>query len=57
VEDIVKLAPRWQDEIYAFPDAIEVKRPIKVHGPVLGVVNRDRSLHIYPLGDKIGERL
>jgi hypothetical protein len=39
VEDIEKLAPRWQDEIYTCLNAIEVKRPIKVHGLVLGVVD------------------
>jgi len=46
-----------RDEIYACPSAIEVERPVKVHGLVLGVVNRDRSLHIRPLNDEVGKRL
>ena len=53
----MKLVPRWRDEIYACPSAIKVERPVKVHGSVLGVVNRDMSLHIRPLNDEIGERL
>jgi hypothetical protein len=57
VRDIAKLIPRWRDEIYACPSAFKVKRPIEVHGPMLGVVNQDRSLHIRPLGNEVGERL
>ena len=57
MKDIAKLIPRWRDEINACPSAIEVKRPIKVHGPVLRVVDWDMSLHICPLGDEIGECL
>jgi hypothetical protein len=53
----VKLIPRWRDEIYACPSAFEVKRPIEVRGPMLGVVNQDRSLHIRPLGNEVGKRL
>ena len=57
MEDIAKLIPRWRDEIYAYPSTVEVGRPIEVHGLVLGVVDWDRSLHIRPLGDEIGECL
>ena len=57
VENIAKLIPQWQDEIYTYPSAIEVDRPIKVHGPLLRVVDRDRSLHIRPLDDEVGEHL
>ena len=49
--------PRWRDEIYACPSTIKVERPIEVHGPVLGGVDQDRSLHIRPLGDKISKCL
>ena len=57
MEDIAKLIPRRRDEIYVSPCAIEVERPIKLHGQVLGVVNQDRSLHIRPLSDEIGKRM
>ena len=53
----MKLIPRWRDEIYAYPSTVEVEGPIEVHGPVLGVVDQDRSLHIRPLGDEVSERL
>ena len=56
-EDIEKLIPQWQDEIYASPSTIEVERPIEVHGLVLGVVDQDRSLHIHPLHNEVGEHL
>ena len=57
MEDIAKLIPRWRDEIYTYPYAIEVERPVEVHGLVLGVVDQDRSLHIHPLSNDVGERL
>jgi len=57
LEDIAKLIQRWRDEIFSYPNTIEVERPIEVHGPVLGVVDQDRSLRIRPLDDEIGERL
>jgi hypothetical protein len=53
----VKLIHRWRDEIYAYPSAIEVERPVEVYGLVLRVVDRDRSLHIRPLGDEVGKHL
>ena len=57
MKDITNLIPRLRDEIYTCPSAIEVERPIDVHGPVLRVVDQDRILHIRPLGDEVGERL
>ena len=57
MEDVAKLIPQWRDEIYACPSTVEVERPIEVHGPMLGVVDQDMSLHIRPLGDEIGECL
>ena len=53
----MQFIPQWRDEIYAYPSIDEVERPVEVHGPVLGVVDQDRSLHIRPLGDEIGECL
>ena len=53
----MKLIPRWRDEIYTYPSAVEVVGPVDVHGLVLGVVGRDRSLHIYPLNDEVSECL
>ena len=43
--------------LFRSPSTIEVERPVKVHGLVLRVVDRERSLHIRPLGDEVGERL
>ena len=57
MENVAKLIPQWRDEKYACPSTVEVERLVEVHGPVLGVVDQDRSLRIRPLDDEIGERL
>ena len=54
-KDVTEFVPCWGDEIYAC--AVEIEGSIKVHGPVLRMIGQDKSLHIRPLGDEIGERL
>jgi len=56
-KDVAKLFPRWGNKIYACPSTINVQRSIEVHSPVLGMIGRDRGLHIHPLSDEIGEHL
>ena len=56
-KDIAEFIPFWRNEVYTCPSAIEVEGYVKVHSPVLGMIDRDRSLHICPLSDEIGEHL
>jgi hypothetical protein len=57
LKDVAKLVARWGNKIYACPSAINVEGSIEVHSPVLGMINRDRGLHICPLSDEISEHL
>jgi hypothetical protein len=56
-KDIAELIPRWRNKVHACPGTIDVMGTVEVHGPVLEVINRDRSLHICPLSDEISECL
>ena len=57
LKDVAKLVPRWRDEVYAYPYAVEIEGSIKVHGLVVRMIGQDRSMHIHPLSDEISERL
>jgi hypothetical protein len=56
-KDTVELIPGWRNKVHACPGTIDVMGTVEVHGVVLGVINRDRSLHIRPLSDETSECL
>ena len=57
LEDISEVIPYWRNKKDTYPSTIKVERAIEVHDPVLGSVGWDRSLHVGPFGDEIGDHL
>ena len=50
----VRINPNKKD---TYPSTSKVEGAIEVHDPMLGSVGWDRSLHVGPFGDEIGEHL
>jgi hypothetical protein len=53
LEDIIQLFASQRDKLDSSTTAIELKRPIKIHGPVLWLVDWSWNLVLSPLGHKI----
>jgi hypothetical protein len=53
LEDILQLFTSWRNKQNSSTAAIELKRPIKVHGSVLWLVDWSWNLILPPLSHKI----